>query len=174
MENQLYYNIQGYLQAFEQLNTFTNHGSYYSFNYISYDTDIVLSIKRHLREENVKLMEQMPGSINDFNEDIVLEFKQENNWEALLINDLEQFFLEVFYEEYIEKHKSAHEKRKSCVSNFIKLLKEFFADNLENVWCSGADSYYSTLTQYYHECSGIDYIFKAKDGIYLLHLGICD
>ena len=130
MKEQIYYKIKGYLQAFENLNTFTNHGSYYSFDCINHAGDVVSSVKNHLKEENEKLKIKMPGLIKDFNQNTVLEFKQEYEWEPLLIKEFEQFFLEVFYEEYNEKHKYAYEERKNCVLNFISILKELIADNL--------------------------------------------
>ena len=128
-----------------------------------------------LKRENEQFKTSKINYISEFDEmDFNFDFKKVRNWTTVLANEIEFYFLGVFSADYTERYEHISDQRKNCIDIFIKMLIELFADYSIDVWASGIDTYYSSLTEYYSECSGIDFAFLCNEKIFLLHLGILD
>ena len=166
--------INGFLKAFKCLNLYCNHGCSFYFDSIDYEGDLKSTLLSYLRKQYEFLKKNMINYNHEFKKNFNFQFKPVKNLEDILSKGLEYYFLGVFSSDYTEKYSYVSEQRKYCITSFIKMIKEFFINHQFDVWASGIENYSSSLTEYYCECSGMDFIFLCENKLYILHLAIND
>ncbi len=163
--------LEGYLEALEALNSYTNHVATYQFVEVPSTGDVQASLEAYFE---AYIAEDRARRGVETNWRLLLEGVDE--WKAPLREVVGEWFLPLRYgphhpwphDDYDTRH-----IRRVLLDRFLRLLEGFFGQQDPVVWKLDLRAVEDFHFPAYHNVWD-DYVFQVRGGLFLLHFGIDD
>ena len=143
--------VQGFLVAFEVLNTGMNHGSTFRFEGVTRVGDAQSSLSKHLQP----------------NENYEISSRPLEHWRKELTAELSRwFFALLLLPEGLEQE--------SISQTFLRILDRALGEKITAVWKVEIEATDGRGLRPWYEATWSDFLFQLEGKLFLLHFGVSD